>query len=402
MSCARVEHFFRHEYGRLVASLTRRVGHPHLELVEDAVQTAMMRAVETWPRRGEPDDASAWLYRVAYREIAGRLRRTPEAAAREESTAPPEASFENEVQDDLLRMLFVCCDEGLPPEAQIVLALRTLCGFSVAEIAQRLFLTEANVYKRLLRARERLRKIRTDPLAGGAGRLHSVLRVLYLLFTEAHLSLQAGPAIRDELGRDALRLALVVARHPRGKGPRSAALVALMHFHLARSPGRQAMGQLLLLEEQERHAWDRQAIAIGLEWLALSAAGDDFSRYHAEAGVAAEHCMAPSYAETRWDRVVSCYETLEKFSPSPLHRLNRAIAMAEWKGPKAGLDLLESFEPKKVTDSFYWTAALSDLCERAGRHREAQEHRRVALSLAPSEAIRRLFLRRNASLKTMA
>lgn len=359
----------------------------------------MMRAVETWPRRGEPDDTSAWLYRVAYREVVGRLRRVPETAAWRESVSPPEPSFENEVQDDMLRMLFVCCDESLPPEAQIALALRTLCGFSVGEIAQRLFVSEANVYKRLHRARERLRGVHRDALTGSAGRIGSVLRVLYLLFTEAHLSLQAGPAIRDELGRDALRLALVVARHPRGKGPRSAALVALMHFHLARSRGRQTTDTLLLLEEQERGEWDRAAIAKGLEWLALSAAGDEFSRYHAEAGVAAEHCMAPSYAETRWERVVSCYETLEKLSPSPLHRLNRAIATAEWQGPEAGLQLLDFVEPKKVTESFYWAAALSDLSERAKRYEEAEAHRRLALSLAPSEAMRQLFLRRSAQLR---
>lgn len=358
-----------------------------------------MRAVETWSRRGEPEDASAWLYRVAYNELVGQLRRVPPKILPKEDSTPPDAFFDGEIEDDMLRMLFVCCDESLPAEAQIVLALKTLCGFSVGEIAGRLFVTEANVYKRLHRARERLRGIKRELLTVDAGRVDSVLRVLYLLFTEAHLSLQAGPAIRNELGRDALRLALLVARHPRASGPKSAALVALMHFHLARSPARQATGSLLLLEEQERGEWDRETIAKGLEWLALSAVGDEFSRYHAEAGVAAEHCMAPSYVKTRWERVVSCYETLEKLSPSPLHRLNRAIATAEWQGPEAGLRLLAAVEPKRVTKSFYWAAALSDLCKRAGREEEAEEHHRVALSLAPSEAMRQLFLRRSARLR---
>lgn len=355
----------------------------------------MMRAVEAWPRGGEPERASAWLYRVAYNEVMGQLRRGSPEAMPEEHSDPADAFFEGEVQDDMLRMLFVCCDESLPPNAQIVLALRTLCGFSVGEIAQRLFLSEANVYKRLHRARQRLRtSVDTDALAAQTGRLDSVLRVLYLIFAEAHLSNRAGPAIRDELGRDALRLALLVAQHPKGESPRSSALVALMLLHLARSPGRQNAGGLLLLEEQERGEWNQELIAEGLRWLARSAEGDDYSRYHAEAGVAAEHCLAPSFSETRWDRVASCYETLERLSPSPLHRLNRAIAVAECRGPVAGLRLLEVFETQKVTESFYWSAALSDLCERAGRHDEAERHRRTALALAPSEAIRQLFLRR--------
>lgn len=390
-----IEHFFRHEFGRLVAALSRRVGLQHLALIEDSVQTAMMRAVERWPHHGEPQNASAWLYRVAYNEVAGQLRRgLPGAAALPEPVEAPEAFFQGEIQDDTLRMLFVCCEESLPPDAQVVLALKTLCGFSVGEIAHRLFLSEANVYKRLHRARERLRHLETDPFAGENGRLDAVLHVLYLIFTEAHLSHRAGPAIREELGRDALRLAQVVAQHPRTASPRSSALVALMLLHLARNPARRGPQGLLLLEEQDRSEWDREAIAEGLRWLARSAQGDDYSRYHAEAGVAAEHCMAPSLAETRWDRVVNCYETLERLAPSPMHRLNRAIALAEWKGPDAGLEILEGFRPPRITDTFYWAAALSDLYERAGRHDEARPHRQTALSAAPSEEIRQLFLRR--------
>ena len=403
-----VEHFFRHEYGRLVAALSRRLGVRHVETVEDAVQSALMAALEAWPRAGRPANPSAWLFRVAHNECVGQLRERARRARLLEARAVPSAEPESddeaplfdELQDDLLRMLFVCCDDAIPRPSQLVLALKVLCGFDVHEIAQRLFLGEANVYKRLERARARLREleVRTDALteAHYAERLPAVHHVLYLVFTEGHLSSHDEPAIRHELCEEAIRLATLLAEHPVGNEPATFALLALMHLHAARAGARQdATGGLLLLEEQDRRLWDRARIAVGLGWLERSAQGDSFSRYHAEAGIAAEHCLAPSFEETRWSEVAASYELLERVAGSPLHRLNRAVAVAEWKGPDAGLDVLAGFEPPAwLAGSYMWSAVLADLHRRAGREAEAERHRHAAQDLAPSDAVRSLLARR--------
>jgi RNA polymerase sigma factor (sigma-70 family) len=404
-----VEHFFRHQYGRLVAVLSRRVGVQHLEAVEDSVQFALMTAVESWTTAEPPDDPPAWLFRVAYNHLVGELRqragrlRILEQSGTVDVTPPDtdaEIFFAGEVQDDLLRMLFVCCDDAIPAESQLVLALKILCGFDVREIALRLFTSEANVYKRLERARRHLRKYPTalGSLTGEqlALRLPGVHKILYLLFTEGYLSSHSEMAIRRELCDEAIRLTAILAEHACGNVPETFALLALMHLHAARLTARQdASGGLLLLEEQDRALWDPERIQAGLAWLARSAQGDHFSRYHAEAGIAAEHCLAPSLQETRWDRIAECYSMLERIAPSPLHRLNRAVAVAEWQGPAAGLAVLDGFEaPSWLAGSYLWAAVLADLNRRSGNAETAERHARVAIETAPSPAVRRLLQRR--------
>ena len=403
------EHFFRHEYGRVVAMLSRRVGMRHLELVEDSVQCALLAAVESWPRGGVPENPSAWVFRVAHNHVVGELR---QRARRERLVAErgvecadsaatgQTAALAGDVRDDLLRMLFVCCDDSIPIESQLVFALKTLCGFDVREIAERLFTSEANVYKRLGRARSRLRELpfapddlSTDQLRS---RLPAVQSVLYLLFTEGYLSSHAEAAIRRELCDEAKRLTLILAEHPVGGTPETFALLALMHLHAARITARQdGSGGLLLLEEQDRSLWDQPEIQIGLSWLAESARGDVFSRYHAEAGVAAEHCLAPSFEQTRWDRIVECYALLERVAPSMLHTLNRAVAVAEWRGPAAGLAIVEGLEPPSwLEGSYMWMTVLADLHRRCGHDEAARRYRAAAVESAPSEAVRDLLKRR--------
>ena len=404
-----VEHFFRHEYGKLVAILSHRVGVQNIEVVEDAVQSALMKALETWTIAGLPDNPSAWLFKVAHNHLMGEFRQQTGHSRilvqnAEEIVGTPEDGPEyfipGEVHDNLLRMLFVCCDEAIPMESQMVLALKTLCGFSIREIALRLFTSEVNVYKRLGRARSRLRK---DPPHLGeltseqySSRLPAVTKILYVLFTEGYLSSHAEMAIRRELCDEAIRLAAILAEHPVGQVPNTFALLALMHLHAARMTARQdGSGGLLLLEEQDRSLWDRQRIQVGLEWLAQSAQGDGFSRYHAEAGIAAEHCLAPSFKETRWERVVECYSLLERIAPSPIHKLNRAVAVAELQGPAAGLAVLKGFEPPTwLVGSYLWAAVLADLHRRCGNAQIAKRYQDEAFKSAPSLAVRELLQRR--------
>lgn len=402
-----VEQFFRHEYGKVVATLARRVGTRDLQGVEDAVQTALVKALERWRRSGVPRNPSAWLFRVAhnalmsdFRARSGRGRRR-HVEGIDVAHEPSEAFLAGEVPDDLLRMLFVCCDETIPLPSRLVLVLKTLCGFGVKEIAQRLFTSEANVYKRLTRARSQLRQ--APPRLDGfddaeiAARLADVHRVLYLIFTEGHLSLHDDAAVRVELCGEAIRLALVLAEHRAGATPQTSALLALMYLNAARIPGRlDAHGALLLLEEQDRTRWDRRAIEQGLSWLARSAEGDTFSRYHAEARIAVEHALAPSFDETRWDQVAGAYALLEHLEPSPLHRLNRAVAVAEWKGPAEALVLLEGRAPPTwLAGSWLWSVVIADLHRRMGHLTQAARHREVAMAGAPTEAVRALLERRS-------
>jgi RNA polymerase sigma-70 factor (ECF subfamily) len=389
--------------------LTRRAGAPHIELVEDAVQTALMAALTAWTDQALPDDPGAWLYRVAYNQLIGDLRRNSgrlrileqEAGDLAGEAGHPAASyFADEVRDDMLRMLFVCCDDAIPLESRLVLALKTLCGFSTAEIALRLFTTETNVHKRLGRARDRLREtppdMETPPPEKLRSRLPSVHAVLYLLFNEGYLSAHAERAIRRELCDEAIRLATLVAEHPVGAVPETFALLALMHLHAARLGARlDGMGGMLLLEEQDRSLWDRESMRLGAEWLARAASGEVFSRFHAEAGIAAEHCFAPSFKQTRWKEIADFYSMLERVAPSPLHTLNRAVAVAEWQGPEAGLAVLQGLVPPAwLVGSYLWDAVLGDLHRRAGNLEIAQQHTERALGSAPTEAVRELLRRR--------
>lgn len=402
-----VEHYFRHEYGRLVAMLSCRVGVENLQDIEDAVQTALISALENWTIAGVPENRSAWLYRVAHNQLVGELRQRTrrdgllrrDASEESECYVAPEVFLPDEISDELLRMLFVCCDGAVPLESQIILALKVLCGFDVREIAIRLFASEANVYKRLDRARDTLRRLgpQLNELTKRqtAARLSAVHKVLYLLFTEGYLSSHAEEAIRREMCQEAIRLTTLLANHP-AASVETFALLALMHLHSARIKSREdPAGGLLLLEEQDRTHWDRDQIHEGLTWLAKSARGDCFSRYHAEAGIAAEHCLSPSFHETRWDKVAEYYLILEQNVASPIHILNRAIAVAEWKGAAEGLAILEGIKPPPwLAESYLWAAVQADFHGRCGNDESMKAYREIAIKSAPSSHVKKMLERR--------
>lgn len=402
------EHYFRHEFGRLVPVLSRRFGVHRVELCEDAVQTALLRAVQSWPQRGLPDDRSAWLYRVAMNEVLGALRRARRTDAcsdgieelTHEGSAEEGVFLEHEVRDDQLRMLFVCANPGIPRESQIVFALKVLCGFGVEEIALRLFQGREAIYKRLQRARAALRDCVAEPEPGDAeelaSRLPAVLEILYLLFTEGYSSAQPDRLIRHELCEEAMRLGQLLEEHAVGAAPEVAALLALMYFDAARFDSRvDGAGGLLLLEQQDRSLWDRDLIGIAMSYLHRAARGGVFTRYHAEAAIAAEHCLAPAYKETRWSEIARLYQMLDGVSPSPINTLNRAIAIAEWQGPEAGLALIETLKPPSWLLGYYlWDATLGELYRRRGDRERATAHLTRALGSAPTDAEKTLLRRR--------
>jgi RNA polymerase sigma factor (sigma-70 family) len=448
------EHYFRHESARLISTLARRFGVHRVELCEDAVQTALLRAVQLWSVRGSPHDKSAWLYRVALNDVLGVLRRekrtgasvhvnalgTSGASGASNASAVANALgvsnasgtesldhlaahvgddeavyLDGEVKDDELRMLFVCANPAIPHESQLVFALKILCGFSTEEIALRLFQSNEAIYKRLQRARATLREhvqraespsvdsLSIDSLSIDspgveelASRLPAVLEILYLLFTEGYSSAQPDQMIRRELCEEAIRLARLLDKHPVGAVPETAALLALIYLDAARFDSRvDGAGGLLLLEEQDRSRWDQELIRIGMLYLQRAARGDVFSRYHAEAGIAAEHCLARSFEQTRWGEIVRLYEMLDGIAPSPINTLNRAIAIAEWKGPEQGLALLETLNPPSWLLGYYlWDATLGELYRRRGDRERATAHLTRALDAVPTQAERALLLRR--------
>jgi RNA polymerase sigma-70 factor (ECF subfamily) len=369
--------------------------------------------METWSRRGVPEDPGGWLYRTARNLAIDVLRRErthdqalprlTDEANRESALPSTDARFADEIGDEPLRLLFVCCHEEVPVESRVALALKTLCGFSTAEIARALLTTEANVQKRIERARERLRVLNVDfdtPAADQLrARLDAVLAVVYLLFSQGcHVTLGDVP-IRRDLCDEARRLARMVAAHPVGDVGAVHALLALMCFHSARFDARLALdGAIVLLEEQDRGAWNWNDVREGMAWLGKSAAGDVLTRYHVEAGIAWEHCRAPTFADTDWRRIAELYDTLERIAPSPLHALNRAVAEAYLLGPQAGLDRLAAVPAERVPERYPgWHAVIGELRFRLGQHAAAERAWREALRLTSARADREFLQRRLAA-----
>jgi RNA polymerase sigma factor (sigma-70 family) len=393
-----IEHLFRHESGKMVAILTGIFGTEHLTLAEDVVQEALARALQTWPFYGVPRNPSAWIMRASRNLALDVVRREkvfrekePEIARLmdRESAAPDAAAFSDQkIADDRLRMILVCSHPLISPEDQVALALKSLCGFSPAEIAKAFLTTEAAIAKRLTRAKQRIREARIPfEIPEGADlarRLDGVLRTLYLLFNEGYKASTGDSLVREELCREAIRLAGLLAAHPAGDQPRTHALLALMHLNAARLPARlDREGNLVRLREQDRSRWDRPLIARGLFHLAQSAAGSEITEYHLQAGIAACHCAAKDYAATDWRQILELYDRLVEFDDSPVVALNRAVAVAEVSGPQAGIDAIGTIRNLRTLEAYYLLhAVLGEFEERLNHLPAAAVHFRKALELA--------------------
>jgi len=403
-----VEHLFRHEYGKLVALLVRRIGVQYLDSIEDAIQWAMAQALECWRKGETPSSPSAWLYQVAYRYLLSELKSTQRKSVllaehystTGETLEHKDIPFASEMSDSMLRMLFVACNDSVPVESQLVFILKSLCGFSIREVALRLFISEANAYKRLSRAKQHLKSqtLELEMLSNNdiSARLPLVQSILYLIFTEGYLSSHTETAIRRDLCEEAIRLTKLLVASQFGDVPDSYALLALMYFHLARINSRQDnVGVLLLLEQQNRDQWNKEQISMAMAFLAQSANGNTISRYHVEAGIAAEHCLSPSFEQTKWEKIIAAYELLHRISPSPIHLLNRAIATAQWQSPQAGLVILESSDiPAWLDRCYYWYAVQADLLFRSGEVSRGQKHAELAIAAAPTKSIKKLLFKR--------
>jgi RNA polymerase sigma-70 factor (ECF subfamily) len=383
-----VEHFFRHEAGRLVSVLTRFFGWRNFDLVEDMVQSTLMQALEAWRVR-VPDNPSAWLHRIAKNKILDALRRDRigqramagwAAARATHEEKLDELFFDSEIEDSQLRMMFACCHPHLTRENQLALTLKTLCGFGNAEIARALLVGEETIKKRLQRTTRDLveHQIVLDPPPGDelAGRLDVVHQVLYLLFNEGYSSSEGDAAIRADLCEEAARLCHLLCAQPRLSTPSTHALMALMLFHGARLEARlDRHGAFLLLEEQDRCQWDYQLIRRAQDFLNRSAEGTVVSTYHLEAAIAYLHCKAKSYAETDWPAILRLYDHLLTLCRSPVYLLNRAIVVAQIEGPAIGIRALEEAGGDRALAHYHlFDATLGEFYRRTGDFARAREH----------------------------
>ena len=317
-----------------------------------------------------------------------------------DSSAEPSAAFESEIKDDRLRLMFVCCHPLLPAEAQTALALKTLCGFSPAEIAKAFLTTEAAITKRLTRAKQRIRELGIAfEIPSGeefSVRLDGVLQTLYLLFNEGYKASSGPKLIREEICQEAIRLATVLAEHPTGNLPQTRALLALMLLNGARLRTRvDVEGNILRLQEQDRAHWDRAMIARGMFYLVQSAAGEEISQYHFQAAIAACHASAQDYESTDWAKILSLYDQLVEIDDSPVVALNRAVAVANVHGPKAGVEALEAIQNRGKLSSYHLLYAIRAELEIRLNHREtAVEFFRKALELAETKSERTFLTKR--------
>ena len=382
------EHLFRVEAGKLVSVLTGVFGIDHLQLAEDVVQEALVRAFRTWPYYGIPDNPAAWItqtaknlaYDLLRREKRFREKQTEIVVSVEQwssdSAVNDSPLFDTEIKDDRLRLIFTCCHPLIPQDAQTALALRTLCGFSAAEIAKAFLTTEAAIAKRLTRTRQKIRELRI-PFEIPSGeefsiRLNGVLQTLYLLFNEGYKASSGENLIREDLCYEAIRLGTLLADHPLANLPRTHALVALMLLNAARLPARvDEEGNILRLKEQERSKWSRPMIERGILHLGHAAAGDELSEYHIQAAIAACHCMAENYQSTDWLKILSLYDQWTKINKSPVIALNRAVAIAKVNGPSAGIEAVEAIQNRGELDSYYLLYAVRGEFEAQLRHFEA-------------------------------
>jgi RNA polymerase sigma-70 factor, ECF subfamily len=399
----RIGRLYRAESRRVLATLIRLLG--DFDLAEEALQDAFMAAMEQWPRDGVPANPRAWLISTGRFKAIDRLRRRArfdallgELAARlDDRAAPDPAELDDEVLgDDRLRLVFTCCHPALPPDAQVAMTLREVCGLTTEEIASAFLTGPPTVAQRIVRAKAKIRAAgipyEVPPRDQLADRLETVLRVVYLVFTQGYAPASGGSVVRAELAEEAIRLGrLLVELLPE---PEALGLLALMLLQDSRRAARTtAHGDLVLLADQDRSRWDRERIAEGAALLERAVSSGQVGPYALQAAIAAAHAAAPTAAATDWDRIVGLYDLLARADPSPVVELNRAVAVAMRDGPPAGLALIDAILQRGQLDAYHLAhAARADLLRRLGRAADARAAYRRALELTRQEPERR-FLR---------
>lgn len=399
-----VDHLFRHETGKLTAVLTRIFGSHNLELAEDVVQDTLLEAIKGWNYKGIPENPTAWLYKVAKNKALNIINRekykkeyTSEVAHFLKSEWTANAALENlfsetEIQDDQLRMMFTCCHPSISSDSQVSLTLKTLCGFSIPEIAKAFLTTEENVNKRLVRARQ---KIRDDKIPFEVPdqenlekRLDAVIQTIYLLFNEGYSASKGNDLIRYELCGEAIRLAEIIAANPIIKDKSNVfASLALMYLNASRFKSRQnEKGEILTMAEQDRKQWDKTLMQKGFYYLEQSS-NKNISVYHILATISAYHCSAIDFESTDWVSILSLYDKLLQIDHSPVVMLNRTIAISKVSGAKKAIEELEKIKSNPALQSYHLLySAQAEFYMQLNKFKEAAACLTTAIELSPLKA----------------
>jgi RNA polymerase sigma-70 factor (ECF subfamily) len=404
-----IEALYRSESGRVLATLVRLLG--DMDLAEEAMHEAFATALESWPRTGIPDKPRPWLVSTARFKAIDTLRRRARfdgaqtdliahiEAGNNQAPLESEETGDEEIEDDRLRLIFTCCHPALPPEGQVALTLREVCGLTTEEIARAFLITPATLAQRIVRAkaviRDKALPYQVPVSRELPGRLGAVLLVVYLIFNEGYSAETTGA----DLSREAIRLGrLLLELLPE---PEVMGLLGLMLLQESRRAARtSANGDLILLEQQDRSLWNRDQIAEGISLTENALRSRRFGAYTLQAAIAAVHAESSSTAATDWRQIALLYDQLLRLQPSPVVELNRAVAIAMCEGPEQGLRLIDDLLAREHLANYHLAhSARADLCRRLGRIPEARASYQKALALlAPGndrqEADRRFLARR--------
>lgn len=399
------DHLFRNESKKMVSILTKIFGIENLETAEDVVQDTLLQAMNIWKLKGIPDNPSGWLFRVAKNKAIDIIRRNKHSVQfdftdKEKilltseytlTTAMENFWKEEFIKDDLLRMMFACCHPEISKENQITLILKTLCGFSTAEIAKAFLTNEETISKRIYRTKEFFRqhkiKLEIPSLNEINNRTDSVLNTIYLLFNEGYNSTNSEDLIRKDVIAEAMVLCKLLAENDHTQLPEVFALMALMCFHSSRSDSRLTTeGEIILLPMQDRKKWNAALIDEGNEYMNKAATGDAVSSYHIEAAIAFEHCSAKFFRDTNWKKILGYYEWLCRIAPSPINELNRTIAVMELYGATIALEQLETIKDKKKLESYYlYYSLFGEIHSRLNNLPAAKKYFETAIGLTHSD-----------------
>src|SRR6516164_9675960 len=405
-----IETLYRSESGRILATLIRLLG--DFDLAEEAMHEAFAAALGLWPKNGIPDNPRPWLISTARFKAIDTLRRRARLDASQDelarhleaqSSSAESSKEEDSVEDDRLRLIFTCCHPALPPEAQVALTLREVCGLTTQEIARPFLVTPATLAQRIVRAKAKIRELQIPyevPTPEELpDRLDAVLQVIYLVFNEGYSAAAGAEVTRAELTGEAIRLGrLLTELQPE---PEVIGLLSLMLLQESRRAARTSpAGELILLENQDRALWNREQIAEGVALVEKALISRRFGPYTLQAAIAAVHAEAESAAATDWRQIVALYNQLVRIQPSPVAYLNRAVAIAMCDGPEAGLKHIDAvLEHGELANYYLAHSARAELYRRLGRTAEARTSYERALALTQQEPERQFLQERIRQLK---
>lgn len=389
-----ISQIFQSEFSKMVAVISKIFGLQNIEIAEDIVSDTFLHAAETWERNGIPTNPAAWLYLVAKQKTIQQFRRSkifdekviPEIKKEQLFCEMPEVVFSEEnIKDSQLQMMFAVCNPSIASEAQVGLALRILCGFSIDEIAEAFLTNKETINKRLFRAKEKLRaeKIEMEMPAGNEidKRLSNVLHIIYLLFNEGYYSTTKNQILRKEFCLEAVRLGLLLTEFSATNQPKTNALIALMCFHASRFEARQSNNEnFILYEHQDEKLWNKDLIRKGKYFLDLSAEGKEVSSYHLEAGIAFWHCQKED-TEEKWENILQLYNLLLQINYSPSVALNRTYALYKAKGNKVALAEANKLN---LTNNHFYFVLLGELYTDIDKDK-AKQNFLQAIALARTE-----------------